>query len=115
MTNQFNQFNQFNDNMHGTGGREESLPRREVLLSRVVDGEATDGEWAEFRALADSELPIEASSSWRHLSKAQRSQALMSAAIGDELAAAERIEAPARGLRLIGSRPRPPGRAGGAR
>lgn len=77
------------------------LSRAERLLSRVVDGEATDAEWTEFRRLADRELPPGAHSSWRDLASAQRDQAFLSAAIGDALSAAERTEAPARGVRRV--------------
>jgi hypothetical protein len=81
------------------------LSRREALLTRVVDGEATDAEWAEFRAMADAEVPAGAPSAWRDLAEAQRTQALMAGAVGDVLAAAEGVEAPAvsRGLRLVGA------------
>lgn len=89
----------------GAGDAGDELSRREALLTRVVDCEATDAEWAEFRAMADAEVPAGAPSAWRDLAEAQRTQALMAGAVGEVLAVAEGVEAPAasRGLRLVGA------------
>jgi hypothetical protein len=66
----------------------------ERLLNRVVDGEATDAEWARFRALADAEFPGSERSAWRDLAEAQRQHAVLAAAVGRELAPADRHDLP---------------------
>lgn len=84
----------------GFGGvtGEEQVSRRDLLLSRVVDGEATDAEWEEFRAMADAEFPGASRCAWRDLAESQRTHAVLSAALGSELSAAERVELPTRRL-----------------
>lgn len=91
-----------NGHGHDNIGDSAELTRQELLLSRVVDGEASDAEWNEFRAIADGQIAPGAPLTWRDLAESQRTQALMSAAVGDELVAAERVEAPAPHLRLVG-------------
>jgi hypothetical protein len=75
-------------------GDEPLLSRREILVSRVVDGEATDAEWEEFRAMADAEFAGADRCAWRELAESQRTHAVLSAALGPSLAAAERVNLP---------------------
>jgi hypothetical protein len=51
----------------------------ELLISRIVDGEATPRDWSEFRLQAEREASL-----WRDLAEAQR----MQGDLGDEVAAA---------------------------
>lgn len=62
----------------------------EVLIARVTDGEATNRDWAEVERLAEQDPLL-----WRRLAEAQRSHALLSRAVEDQIAVAELIEAPA--------------------
>jgi hypothetical protein len=78
------------------GVADERPSRRELLLNRVVDGEATDGEWTEFRSMADAEFAGADRCAWRDLAEGQRTHAVLSAALGPELSAAERVELPTR-------------------
>lgn len=62
---------------------------RDVVISRVVDGRAGDGEWAALRAMAERDATI-----WAELSEAQRQHRLLGEAMGPALAAAERAGLP---------------------
>lgn len=63
--------------------------REELLISHVVDGDATDAEWRELQAIGDVDPMV-----WRRLAEAQRHSALLSAALGRATLVAERINLP---------------------
>jgi hypothetical protein len=62
-----------------------SEPREDMLISRIVDGEASTAEWREFETLAGVNLRL-----WRNLALAQRDHAALSQAVNQ---AGERAEA----------------------
>ncbi len=61
----------------------------DVLLSRVLDGEATPEDWAAFRAMASQDAAI-----WRDLAEAQQDRAALNEVIASALAIADEVEAP---------------------
>ncbi len=61
----------------------------DVLLSRVLDGEATPEDWAAFRVEAARDGTI-----WRDLAEAQQDRAALNEAVDRALAVADEIEAP---------------------
>jgi hypothetical protein len=63
--------------------------RQNILLNRLVDGEASPAEWNEFHALAASEPAL-----WRELAQMQREQAILTRGMEMALEAAERTELP---------------------
>jgi hypothetical protein len=63
---------------------------RDVLLSKVADGEAGEGDWAAFRTLADADPVL-----WRDLAELQRDNTELSAAVGRVVMLADSVEAPA--------------------
>lgn len=81
-------------------GDDAPLSRRDLLVSRVVDGEASDAEWAEFRAMADTEFPGADRCAWRDLAESQRTHAVLSAAFGPAVAAAEHVDLPPRSVAM---------------
>lgn len=60
------------------------------LISRIVDGEAGDGDWHSFRALAEREPSL-----WRDLAEYQRDQSELSAVVAAAIRIADGVEAPA--------------------
>ena len=62
---------------------------RDVLFSRVIDGEATPEDWTALRALA-----AEDPSAWAELAAMQQDQAGLSAAVAEAIATAERVALP---------------------
>jgi hypothetical protein len=64
--------------------------RIDLLISRVVDGEATPAEWTEFEARATHEPRL-----WRDLAQSQRHAAAMRTALTAAGAVADRITLPA--------------------
>lgn len=62
---------------------------RDILISRVIDGEATPEDWTAFKALAAREPDI-----WRDLAETQQDHAELSAAVESAIAVADEIEAP---------------------
>lgn len=79
----------------------------EMLISRVVDGEATPADWQAFRAMAEREPSL-----WRDLAEYQHDHAELSAAVQAAIAMADDVEAPvgvemhrrfAERTRLVGS------------
>lgn len=60
---------------------------RDVLITRVIDGQAKGGDWVALRLLAADEPEI-----WRELEQTQRIQADLSAAVGEAVDAAARID-----------------------
>lgn len=65
--------------------------REEILIGRVVDGEATGADWSELDALARGDGAV-----WTRLAGAQRSHADLARAVDDELTVAELTEPPGR-------------------
>ena len=63
--------------------------RAEVLISRMIDGEAGTDEWQEFSALAAAAPEL-----WRELADAQRQQSLLSAAVAEATSVAAKVELP---------------------
>lgn len=68
----------------------------EVLIARVVDGEATQAEWDRLCLEAQRQPAL-----WRELAESQREQSALVAAVGRVLAAADEVEAPAHELGTI--------------
>lgn len=62
---------------------------RDVLLCRVLEGEASPEDWAAFRALAQREPQV-----WRDLAEAQQDLAALEEAVAQAVRPADRIEAP---------------------
>jgi hypothetical protein len=62
---------------------------RDVLITRVLDGEATPEDWAAFRAMADRDPTV-----WRDLADAQQDRAELASALAEALAVADGVEAP---------------------
>ena len=61
----------------------------ELLISRIVDGEATPGDWSAFRLQADRDQAL-----WRALAEAQRTQSELSDEVSAAVAVAGRIDVP---------------------
>jgi hypothetical protein len=64
-------------------------PRDEILINRVVDGEATPADWAELDVVAERDPQV-----WARLAEAQRAQASLQRAVEDALTAAELVDLP---------------------
>ncbi|MGD9693726.1 MAG: hypothetical protein AB7G17_06265 [Phycisphaerales bacterium] len=64
--------------------------REDILIGRVVDGEATGADWGELERLAAADDGV-----WARLAKAQRSQASLARAVDDEVVVAELVDLPA--------------------
>ena len=62
---------------------------RDILISRVVDDEASPEDWAQLKALAAEDSAI-----WRELFETQRTCAELASAVEQELSVAEYIDAP---------------------
>lgn len=60
---------------------------RDVLITRVIDGEATAADWAAFRGLAENEPEI-----WRELEETQCMNTALCAAVDHEVVAAGAVE-----------------------
>lgn len=63
----------------------------DLLMARIVDGEAAAADWKRFQGEAQREPAL-----WRELAEWQRQHAVMTAAMGSAIEVAEAIEAPAR-------------------
>lgn len=62
---------------------------RDILITRVLDGEATPEDWAAFRAMAARDQAV-----WADLADAQQDRADLASAVADAIAIADRVEAP---------------------
>ncbi|MFG0285719.1 MAG: hypothetical protein ACF8R7_14975 [Phycisphaerales bacterium JB039] len=62
---------------------------KDILISRVVDDEASPEDWARLKALAAEDSAI-----WRDLFETQRAHAELASAVDRELSVAEYIDAP---------------------
>lgn len=61
----------------------------ELLISRIVDGEATPGDWAAFRSQAEREPSL-----WRDLAEAQRVQGELVDEVGAQLSVVNMVDVP---------------------
>lgn len=66
---------------------------RDLLLSRVIDGEASPEDWSRLRAMAVADASV-----WRDLAETQHATAELSVAVGEAIAVADTIEAPVASL-----------------
>lgn len=66
---------------------ENHIEREEILLSRVLDDEALDDDWAELETLAQTDPTL-----WRRLAQAKRDQDLLRAGFDDAISNADHIE-----------------------
>ncbi len=64
-------------------------PRDDILINRVVDGEATPADWAELDVVARRDPAI-----WARLAESQRSHASLQRAVEDTLTVAELVDLP---------------------
>lgn len=62
---------------------------RDMLISRVVDDQATDADWAQLRRLGENDAGV-----WRELAEAQHEHAELCRAVESAIAAADDIDAP---------------------
>ncbi len=63
--------------------------RAEVLISRMIDGEAGPAEWQEFSSLAAATPEL-----WRELAESQRQQRLLCSAVADATNVAAAVDLP---------------------
>jgi hypothetical protein len=63
--------------------------REDVLIGRVVDGEASAGDWSALERLASSDAGV-----WRRIAQAQRDHARLERAVEDRIAVAELVNLP---------------------
>ena len=63
--------------------------RDDILISRVIDGDATAGEWDELTALAATDPSV-----WRNLALSLREDKALSRAVNSDVAVADSIEMP---------------------
>ncbi len=70
-----------------TGGREH--PDVDLLLSRIIDGEAGTADWSSFKLLAEREPSL-----WRELAEAQRQQADLAAEVACAVSVADAVDVP---------------------
>ena len=61
----------------------------ELLISRIVDGEATPADWSEFRAQAEREPSL-----WRDLAESQRSQEELALEVSAAVSVSGRVDVP---------------------
>lgn len=62
---------------------------RDLLISRVIDAEASPEDWSSFRALAEADPTV-----WRDLADAQRQNEVLGEAFRDEVRVADSVELP---------------------
>lgn len=72
-----------------TTSRSAEDPRDDILINRVVDGEATPADWAELDVVAQRDPSI-----WARLAEAQRDHASLQRAVEDALTVAELVDLP---------------------
>lgn len=66
-------------------------PDREILIARVIDGEATPEDWQAIRDLATTDPAL-----WGDLAESQSNHDQLRAAVGELVAIADAVEAPIR-------------------
>ncbi len=64
-------------------------PDRDVLISRIIDGEASAEDWSLVRAMADKDQSL-----WSELAAAQQDHSELASAVASHLEIADQIEAP---------------------
>ncbi len=69
--------------------RQPDDPRDDILINRVVDGEATPADWTELDVVSQRDPSI-----WARLAESQRSHASLQRAVEDALTAAELVDLP---------------------
>ena len=62
---------------------------RDILITRVLDGEATPEDWAAFRAMAARDQSV-----WAELADAQQDRAELAGALAEVISVADRVDAP---------------------
>jgi len=62
---------------------------RDILITRVLDGEATPEDWAAFRAMASRDPGV-----WADLADAQQDRAELAIALAEAIAVADLVDAP---------------------
>lgn len=62
---------------------------RDILITRVLDGEATPEDWSAFRAMAARDAAV-----WADLADAQQDRADLASAVAEAIAVADAVEAP---------------------
>lgn len=70
--------------------------RVDILISHVIDGDATDSQWNELAALAEKNPGI-----WRDLAESQRDQLVLSRAMNAAVEIAEDVSAPIEQIELL--------------
>ena len=78
---------------HTTDGRLPEPSREEVLITRIVDGEAFEDDWREFERLATDDAKI-----WERLARAQREHDRLVRNVSDAIAIAELVDIPSAGV-----------------
>lgn len=63
--------------------------REDILIGRVVDGEATPSDWGELEHMSRADAAL-----WQRLAHSQRAHARLERAVEDEIAVAELVELP---------------------
>ncbi len=74
---------------HTQPARHPDDPRDDILINRVVDGEATPADWAELDVASQRDPGI-----WARLAESQRSHASLQRAVEDALTVAELVDLP---------------------
>lgn len=80
---------------HNTKTRRPEDPRDDILINRVVDGEATPADWTELDVVAERDPAV-----WARLAEAQRAQASLQRGVEDALTVAELVDLPHPSVRL---------------
>ncbi len=80
-------------------GMEHLSDRRDVLIGRVIDGEASGSDWADLRALAEADPSV-----WTELAETQRQHEALSAVVQSAGVIAEGVEIPEGALLTPGER-----------
>ncbi|HEX8877256.1 MAG TPA: hypothetical protein VF777_10935 [Phycisphaerales bacterium] len=66
-----------------------NTPDRDLLISRVVDGVASPGDWVEIDLISAADQHV-----WREIAQAQRDKQLLDFAVGRATATADQIDLP---------------------
>jgi hypothetical protein len=78
------------DNPNASPGRDaERVPENDLLISRIVDGVASQADWVLLEAGAQEEPQV-----WKRLALAQRDQQFLSGHVGAMVARAQHVELP---------------------
>lgn len=66
-----------------------SMAEKDILISRVVDGAASAGDWVELDMIGAGDPAL-----WRELAQAQRDKQLLDQAVGEAISVADVVELP---------------------